>query len=238
MKLLQSTTILLVLTGLLFCCTSAKSEAISDAVDSNNPGIAGDLASDFDLGLQRHSLEIGGEYYNFTYQEPGGIEDEGTFSGGVINYTFRGWVPASPDEPLREGKDLFRVEFRYASGEADYTGSLSDGTPYNIDGIDYSAHETRLFYGIEEINPNWLASISFGFGYRFSTDDTSFDPYGYERESNYFYIPFAYKLDGKFDNDWAWGLNLEVDFLASGKQKSFLSDVGETDIENDQKSGY
>ncbi|MEJ2648932.1 MAG: hypothetical protein P8016_11050 [Sedimentisphaerales bacterium] len=194
-------------------------------------------ASDYDLALQRHSIEIGPEMYSFTYKESG-VKDKGVFYGGVLNYTYRWWVPPSANEPLLPGSVAFRAEFRYATGNADYDGALSDGTPYKIDDIDYDTFETRLMLGVDELNIDWLASISTGVGYRYLTDDSSFDPYGYRRESNYIYIPVAYQLDGKFENNWAWGTKLEVDILAWGLQKSYLSDIGESDIENRQRSGY
>ncbi len=204
-------------------------------------------ASDYNLGLLRHSFELGPEYYNFTYTEPSGhtIKDTGDFFGGVLNYTYRGWVPASPNEPFGDSRGVFRAEFRFANGNADYDGYLVTTTPggniydpYEIHDITFYAYETRLLFGIDALDKNWLASLSTGVGYRYSTDDTSFDPYGYKRESNYIYIPIAYQLDGKFENNWAWGFKLEADILAWGQQESYLSHIGDPDITNRQKQGY
>ena len=197
-----------------------------------------EIASDFDLALQRHSVELGSEFYSYTYEEPSIMEDKGVFYGGLFNYTFRGWVPASPNEPLKPESGSFKTEFRFASGEADYDGALSDDTPYTIDDIEYNTYETRFLLGLDQMNDDCIASLYTGFGYRYSTDDSSFDPYGYERESNYFYVPIIYQLDGKFENNQAWGCKFEVDILAWGKQKSYLSDVGGPDIENEQDKGY
>lgn len=197
-------------------------------------------ASNYNLLLKRHSIEIGPEIYSFTYKEPG-VKDEGVFYGGAVNYTYRWWVPPSPNEPLLPGSTSFRAEFRYATGDADYDGELQpSGTPYRINDIEYDTYETRLMLGIDELNINWLASLSTGVGYRYSTDDSSIDPLGYKRESNYIYIPVAYQLDGKFENNWAWGTKLEVDILVWGEQKSYLSDLGlgDPDIKNHQKEGY
>lgn len=193
--------------------------------------------SDYDLGLQRHSLEIGSEIYSYTYKESG-LEDQGIFYGGILNYTYRGWVPGSPNEPVPGSGGSFRAEFRFASGEADYDGQLMGGTPYKMDDIGFDALETRLMLGLDVIDVDWLASISTGVGYRYSNDDSSFDPAGYERASNYLYIPLAYQLDGKFENNWAWGLKLESDFLAWGQQKTYLSDVGYSDVKNQQHAGF
>ena len=228
----------------LFCFTSYMCHAVSAASDPNKTPAETKSASsetnisDYNLGLQKHSIEIGPEIYSFTYKEPGGIKDKGVFYGGLLNYTFRGWVPDSPNESFSSGGGAIRAELRYASGDADYNGSLDDGTPYKVNGIEYDAYETRLLFGIDALDKTWLATISTGIGYRYSTDDSSFDPAGYERESNYLYIPIAYQLDGSFVNNWAWGCKLEADFLAWGEQKSHLSDVGLVDIENQQNSGF
>jgi hypothetical protein len=210
---------------------SAKSESISQTEKTSN----------YNLALRKHSLEIGPEVYSFTYKEPGGIKDEGIFYGGVLNYTFRGWVPNSPDISLPESGVMFRTEFRYAAGNADYDGFITDGAtsdPYKMNGIEYNTHETRLLLGIDTLGQDWIATLSTGVGYRYSTDDSSFDPYGYRRESNYIYVPIAYQLDSAFENNWSWGGKFEIDLLTWGKQKSYLSDVGDVDIENYQKTGY
>ena len=211
--------------------------SISAASEPNETPAPEITTTDFNLPLQKHSLEIGAEMYSYDYEEPG-ISDKGVFYGGILNYTYRGWVPDSSPKTLPEGGGSIRAEFRYAAGDADYDGSLSDGTPYKVNNIEYNTYETRLLCGIDFLDEDWIASLSTGIGYRYSNDDSSFDPYGYERESNYIYLPIAYQLDGKYENNWAWGLKLEADFLIQGLQKSYLSDVGDYDIENHQNEGY
>ncbi len=194
----------------------------------------------YDAGLQRHAWEIGGEMYHFRYKEAGVMEDNGVFYGTVVGYTYRGWVPASPEESLAEDKGLLRWEGRYACGQVDYDGALTGGTPYTIDNIDDYVFETRLLLGIEELYRDWLASLYMGVGYRYLNDDTSFDPAGYERESNYLYIPLGYQLDGSFRDGWAWGGGIEADILVWGKQRSHLKDVSVAyrNVDNDQHKGY
>jgi len=188
--------------------------------------------------LHRHTWEIGPEVYYFRYIEPHVMEDNGLFYGAVASYTYRGWVPASLEQPLLEDKGLIRLEGRFASGQVDYDGALSNGTPYTMNDIDDSVFETRLLLGVEELDQDWLASLYTGFGYRYLNDDSSFDPAGYERESNYLYIPLGYRLDGSLQDGWSWGGGLEADFLLRGKQISHLSDVGLLNVENHQKKGY
>ncbi len=197
-------------------------------------------SADYELSLKRHLLEIGPEIYTYRYREPDVMEFEGVLVGAALSYTYRGWVPESPNEPLLKNKYPLRTEFRFATGQADYDGALSDDTPYNIGDVDFDVFETRVMLGMDKLGKNWLASLYTGIGYRYSTDNTSFDPYGYKRESNYIYVPVVYQLDGKFKNNWAWGGILEVDILARGLQKSHLSDVSTAspDVENKQRNGY
>jgi len=195
-------------------------------------------SADYELDLKRHLLEIGPEIYSYRYREPGVMKYQGVLVGAALNYTYRGWVPDSPNEPLLKNRYPLRSEFRFASGQADYDGGLSDGTPYDISNVDFDVFETRLMLGLDQLDKSYVASLYTGIGYRYSTDDTSFDPYGYKRESNYIYVPVVYQLDSKFKNNWAWGGKLEVDILARGLQKSHLSDVGSIDVENKQRNGY
>jgi len=192
----------------------------------------------YDTGLQRHTWEIGSEVYHFRYREPGAMEDNGVFYGTVVGYTYRGWVPVSPEESFSEGKGLLRLEGRFACGQVDYDGALSSGTPYKVDDIEDYVIETRLLLGIEALDEDWLASLYSGFGYRYLNDDSSFDLNGYERESNYLYVPFGYQLDGSLRDGWSWGARFEADILVWGKQYTHMSDVGLIDFDNRQREGY
>ena len=76
-----------------------------------------------------------------------------------------------------------------------------------------------------------------GFGYRYLNDDTSDSPGGYERESNYYYIPVGIELKSK---ERPITLTLEFDYLIEGRQKSHLGDAvpGWPTVENKQDDGY
>ncbi len=222
----------------LLCVATGLNQNVSRASEPNDSSAKEKTTPKIDLPIQKHSLEIGPEIYHFDYKEPGGITDKGVFYGGILNYTYRGWVPDSLKNPLPEGGVSLQGELRFATGDADYDGYLSDGTPYTVDNIEYNAYETRLLCGLDFLDENWVASLSAGLGYRYLNDDSSFDPAGYERESNYLYLPVAYQLDSKYVNNWAWGFTMEADFLIQGLQKSYLSDVGDVDIENKQNDGF
>jgi len=63
---------------------------------------------------------------------------------------------------------------------------------------------------------------------------------GYERESNYLYLPVGIEIITGLKNNWCWGAAIEYDYFLSGKQKSHLSDFdpGLNDIDNKQDKGY
>jgi hypothetical protein len=69
-------------------------------------------------------------------------------------------------------------------------------------------------------------------------DKLSKDPAGYDRESNYLYVPVGFKWDRSCENGWSLGFNAEFDLLVVGAQTSYLSDIGLTDVVNTQESGY
>lgn len=194
----------------------------------------------FRTKLQKESVYIGPEVYSYKYKEPSYMEEEGIFYGMHFGYTSRDWVSASPKESSLDGGSVFMAEGRFAFGRVDYDGGISDGTPYKIDGISDLVLEGRLLLGADMLIQDILGTLYSGVGYRYLNDDTSFDPYGYERESNYLYIPLGGEIYTNLKADWYWGARIEFDYLAWGMQNSHLSDFDPTlpDIHNRQNSGY
>jgi hypothetical protein len=188
--------------------------------------------------LPKHTWELGAEVSHITYKEPGIMKDEGTMRGIICAYTYQGWAP-----PASRELDRWRLtlEVRYSSGDVDYEGALTDGTPYEIDNIDDYVWEARGLIGYDF--PKFKASTIipyFGFGYRYLNDNSSEDPAGYKRESNYIYSPVGVKFVTDLGTGWSIGATLEYDIFWSGKQKTHLSDVarGYNDLRNDQSKGY
>ena len=193
--------------------------------------------------LRRNTFDIGPEIYSFNYEEPGAMEQEGTFYGLRLGFTSRGWVPPSSEEPLPGGGLMFRGEARFAYGQVDYDGFVQDlqtgqRTPLKINNIDDFAIESRLLLGADLLGDNMLNTLYAGIGYRYLYDDSSSHPAGYLRESNYLYVPLGYWLDGSLQAGWSWGLGAEYDVFILGIQRSHLSDIGLVDVDNHQKSGY
>ncbi len=188
--------------------------------------------------LRGQAWHIGPEVYYFKYKEPSVMEDTGMFYGLTFGFTSRDWLPAFPEEQPWESKWMGRVEGRFAYGRVDYDGALMDGTPYTVGGIDDFVWELRLLLGPDFPNHNSMITPFTGIAYRYLNDDTSFDPAGYERESNYLYIPLGLETLAQLNQGWFWGASVEFDFFLWGKQTSHLSDVGSSDVDNRQNNGY
>jgi len=192
------------------------------------------IPSTFRTKLQKESVYISPEIYTYRYKEPSVMESEGIFYGMHFGCTSRDWVSTSSSN----GGSVFKAEGRFAFGRVDYDGALWDGTPAKLNGINDFVFEGRLLLGADMLFSDILGTLYSGVGYRYLNDDTSFDPYGYERESNYLYIPLGGEIYANLKADWYWGAGIELDYLAWGMQKSHLSNVGLNDVDNRQKSGY
>ncbi len=180
-------------------------------------------------------FELGGQISHYRYVEPDfspgfDVVDKGTKFGLTANMiqkfgkTPRVWF----------GK----VEGRFAYGQVDYSGS---GTSSGND--DY-LFEGRVLIGRDSVfhYSGWSPYI--GFGYRYLDNDsqgqTSTGAYGYQRESQYIYLPLGITTRFYAGRNARIATNIEYDELLYGKQISHLSDVGSgyADISNDQHSGY
>ena len=184
--------------------------------------------SSFADTAQEHTWELGTEISHITYEEPGVMEETGVMWGLLGSYTYR--------------KDLMlKVEGRLSYGEVDYDGELSDGTPYTISGIEDSMFEFRGLAGYDfPMSTATIVTPYTGFGYRYLSDDPSFDPAGYGRESNYYYSPIGIETLTELDNGWSVGVAIEYDYFWEGTQESHLGDflAGLDTLENTQEEGY
>ncbi|MFH1715738.1 MAG: hypothetical protein ABIF19_00170, partial [Planctomycetota bacterium] len=191
-------------------------------------------------GLRRHAVDIGPEIYHFKYEEPAfpgfpGIKEEGTFYGLRFGYTSRDWVPASPKVSPSDGGGMFRAEGRFAFGQVDYDGATQGGSPLTFDNQDDFAFEGRLLLGGDMLRGDTLNTLYAGIGYRYLYDDLgNGGPAGYERESNYLYVPLGYQFDSSHKVGWSFGFGAEFDVFIVGMQRSHVYPV----LENRQNSGY
>ena len=180
-----------------------------------------------------HSIEIGPEISWIRYTEPRLMHEDGIMYGVAASYIYRGPLFVGPSEA---DAWMLRADGRANYGQVDYDGALMDGTPYTVNNIDDYTLEFRGLVGYGFQNRIARTTPYSGFGYRYLNDDSSFDPAGYERESNYFYLPIGFEIYFFSKSEWSFSSTFEFDVLLWGKQKSHLGDPYGT-IENEQDHG-
>lgn len=188
-----------------------------------------------------HTFEVGQDSYFYTYEEPGVMEQEGPMFGLYSLYTYR---PQAGDAFNSPAVDVFKVDTRFAIGEVDYT-SNGTGTVDNEDNYMFEVRGTvgkDYYYG-----PTARTTPYFGFGYRHLNNDSAgmrstTGHWGYERRSQYIYIPIGVDVAFLPRGTWQAHANFEYDFFVRGWQDSYLTDVPRTppyeDIQNEQEDGY
>jgi hypothetical protein len=197
---------------LLLLCSSvvATSEASADTLSP----------SSFSVGLQLSHI---------TYREPDLMRESGIMYGVTASYT-------------GIGRSLMgKVDGTLTFGSVDYVGSYDDGTPLTIENIQDTMFEVRGVFGPTDfvyIASYYLPYV--GLGYRYLYDGANVGPGGYQRESNYLYLPLGVEGVPVIRGAWSFGFNVEYDLFIRGTQCSYLSDAdpGFNDVENKQSSGY
>jgi hypothetical protein len=204
-----------------------------------NLGIAGEAENQDSASLlHKHTWQVGPEISYFKYKEPGVMTEEGSLYGLGGTYTYRPWADAN--DVAVKGGNMLRLDGRLSFGQVDYDGSLLDGTPYTMKNIDDSLFELRVLGGRDYLRSTSLTSFYFGLGYRYLNDDASSDPVGYQRESNYLYLPLGVEYTHQLSEGGSLTPRAEVDILIVGRQVSHMSDSDPSlhDVTNDQTSGY
>jgi hypothetical protein len=185
---------------------------------------AGEDANTPELWTPR-AWRIAPEVSHYRYKEPGVMKNEGTLYGVVGSYTFYNYGWDSATCPVSGGGNTITLEGRLAFGEMEYDGSYMDGTPLSSDGIDDFLLNLRILWGREWPEARFLNAVYAGFGYRYLNDDSSGEPGGYERESNYLYIPVGSRKDFDLTDRWNLSLRGEFDVLFIGRQITHLDDA-------------
>ena len=198
-----------------------------------------------DANIKKHLFEIDAELFSFRYEEPGVMKDAGTMSGFYGHYTYR---PSPGDLLFTRVINLYKIEGRYSLGEVDYK-AVNSAELKNID--DWSA-ELRGILGKEYVDGPFTTILYSGAGYRYLNDDSSgrlsrvgnTSYYGYQRESNYYYLPAGFEFTNQLTDTWSFGVTGEYDWLIHGLQISHLSDGNQflstrnDDAENEQHTGF
>jgi hypothetical protein len=188
---------------------------------------------------------IAPEASHYRYKEPGVMTNEGTLYGVTGFVTFNRHRIA--DKPVVEGEEpnviswsMWRLDGRISAGEVDYDGSYMDGTPLSTSGTDDFLLDVRLLWSRHWRPSETITGAYVGLGYRYLNDDSSDQAGGYERESNYVYIPVGVRKDFYLADRWNLGVTGEFDMLLFGRQISHLDDANPNlpEVRNWQWPGF
>ena len=183
--------------------------------------------------IPRHSWEFGTEVFNYVYKEPNvNVKVRGVMYGLVTAYTYH------PD------RFMLKLEGRNSFGQVDYSqpssGSNDNTGDYVFEGRVLAGYDV---YYSETSSTTY--SVYSGFGYRFLSDPgggtvTTLGLLGYDRKSNYYYLPIGLQGASPLGETWTIKATVELDILLAGRQTSELStaDPRYSDLDNDQNSGY
>jgi hypothetical protein len=179
--------------------------------------------------LTRKGWQIGGQAATYHYEEPRFMHLEGERGGAVGIYTH-----VEPD------RFFTRLEGRVSYGLLRYEGSgVQEDNPDLI-------IETRALVGRDvPLRDELVFSPYVGLGYRYLYSDirgySSTGAVGYQRYSQYWYVPLGATLRMKLGDRSVFAPTVEFDAFLAGTQYSQLSDTGIpglSDVSNSQESGY
>ena len=177
--------------------------------------------------LTRRGWEVGGQIANYQYEEPGLMNLKGNRIGAVGAYTF-----TSPNRVYS------RIDLRSSYGSLKYQGS---GT---LDDVPDWIFETRAVIGRDYLTGDSAAlSPYIGLGYRYLYNDlrgySSTGHVGYQRVSQYLYVPVGLTARFRTGERWVIAPTVEYDLFLGGRQYSQLSDtgIGYSDATNRQHDG-
>ena len=205
--------------GVFMVRLQSISAACAAALAITSPSLAKDEDS------SPHTFSLGAEGFFYNYREPNLMEDKGALFGlnGEYFYTFQ--------------NNLFLgMEGRIALGQANYK-SKGTGRAKNFNQFIF---EPRFLLGYDFHLENFTIAPYVGLGYRFKSDYsagkfTTTGHYGYDRESQYFYLPLGLKMNGDFSEKWDWQARTEFDILLAGSQ---LSKIPHNKTRHHQDSGW
>ncbi|MBF0503815.1 MAG: hypothetical protein HQL14_01815 [Candidatus Omnitrophica bacterium] len=171
---------------------------------------------------KEHQLDAGTEVSYFKYRESRQNISENGMAYGVYGiYNFR--MP--PEHPLADFINVYHIDTHVDYLRADYKGSGE------INGINDFLVEPRAWLGKDfAVTENSLLTPYAGVGYRYLGDRTgdrisSTGYAGYDRRSQYLYVPAGAQVSIIPTSGWEIGLNGEYDALIRGWQTSYYSQV-------------
>jgi hypothetical protein len=174
-----------------------------------------------------HSFSLGVEGAFYKYREPKFMETHGGMYGANAEYIYN-------------FTDNFHcgLEARLLYGNVDYS---SNGTGRDKN-IKQWLFEPRgllgyTFRGIA-LNPTLFS----GLGYRYKSDHSggnvsSTGHHGYDRTSQYLYVPIGMRFSSNFSEKWDWQTTAEFDIFLGGRQESDLQTFLGHKVTHDQTKG-
>jgi hypothetical protein len=183
---------------------------------------------EYDENISKNFLALGTEISYIKYEEPSYMQDKGMMYGIVGSYTYH-------------NKLMAKLEGKFSYGQMDYDGATWGGTPLTIKGISDYMLELRWLLGYDFTAKAINLSPYAGVGYRYLQDNSQDKYYGgYQRESNYIYIPVGVEAVANLGNGWSLGTNVEYDIFIWGRQISYFNDIDPSydAVENEQMKGY
>jgi hypothetical protein len=174
----------------------------------------------------RGGWEVGGQFSDYRYEEPGTMSLEGMRLGASAAYT-----------AVTLRRAFARVEGRWSFGSLDYQGSG------RLTNVPDQILEVRLLAGRDYDAGGLRWSPYVGGGLRYLYNDlrgvSSTGAIGYQRESTYFYLPLGVTLRRQLAGGWVLAPQAEYDVFVRGTQRSYLSDtgLGLADVTNRQSYG-
>ncbi len=176
------------------------------------------------------TLAVGVQVSDYHYQErrvglpPVDVKVDGFKGGATVNATGAlgyGWFT--------------RAEGRVAGGPVDYKGSGNSNKEPDYLG------ELRITGGWDWIGDDVAISPIVGVGYRILRNDgrgqTTTGAWGYQRQSQYLFLPIGLQPRIRLSNGDQIRANLEYDYLLKGWQDSHLEVGGLSNVRNSQYHG-
>jgi hypothetical protein len=182
----------------------------------------------------RQGFDLAVEGYYYRYEE--------TVSGRYFMDNTGGFLSVGGGYTRKFGDAWLHGGLRYGYGSVDYN---SAGTG-RINGVDNHVFDVRLTggYDVRLSETVTLAPLA-GLGFRYLLDRkgntvSTTGASGYDRESQYLYVPLGARLDVGVADGWTLSPSAQVNLMVYGHQTSHLSDVapGFSDVENDQPFSY
>lgn len=190
-----------------------------------------DVEIDADQDKLSHSFNLSSDGSYIKYEEPDIMEETGWMAGVSADYAAR--FPRHA---------VLGIDGHLAFGQVDYSSNETG----SVDNINDFLAEVRTTAGYDfYIEDHSRVTPFAGLGYRFLFDElggkvSTTGASGYDRESNYLYVPVGVKSLTSLNREWSLGFTAEYDIFIQGLQKSKLGQAltGIDTLENDQEDGY